>query len=188
MKVGPDDTLFDLADLSVVWVLADVYEYELQRVSVGQEAVMTLPYSPGRTWRGRVRYVYPTVDATARTVTARLEFDNRDGELKPGMYADVLIQGPSREALLVPDDAVLDSGVRKIVFVSLGQGRFEPREVETGDRGAGFAEIRSGLSEGEIVAAGANFLLDSESRLRAAIASASRGAVPGDGARSGHER
>jgi Cu(I)/Ag(I) efflux system membrane fusion protein len=189
MKVGPDDTLFDLADLSSVWVQADIYEYEMQRVSVGQHASMTLAYSPGRTWRGQVRYVYPMVDEKARTVRVRLEFENRDGELKPGMFADVVIEGLAREALSVPDDAVLDSGVRKIVFVALGGGRLEAREVETGDRTAGTYEIRSGLAEGESVAVGANFLLDSESRLRAAIAAA--GARAGDsldtnGAAAGH--
>jgi RND family efflux transporter MFP subunit len=179
MRVGPDDALFDVADLSVVWVLADVYEYELPRVSLGQEASMTLAYLPGREWRGRVSYIYPTLDERARTAKVRLEFDNRDGDLKPGMFADVLIEGDARETLSVPDDAVLDSGLRKLVFVSHGEGRLEPREVGTGDRAAGRYEILRGLAEGESVAAGANFLLDSESRLRAAISAAASAATQG---------
>lgn len=171
-KIRPEDTLFDLADVSHIWVLADVYEYELPRIRTGQEAAMTLPYWPGRTWSGRVSYVYPIVEEKARTVKIRIEFDNPDGELKPGMYADVVLKGTSRSALSVPDDAVLDSGVRKIVFVALGEGRLEPREVVTGDHADAVYEVLSGLAASESVAAGANFLLDSESRLRAAIAAA----------------
>lgn len=183
MKVEPDDALFDLADLSRVWVLADVYEYELPRIAVGQDALMTLPYWPDRAWAGRVEFVYPTVDETSRTATVRLEFENPDGEIKPGMFADLFLQGDSRDALTVPDDAVLDSGVRKIVFVSKGEGRFEPREVVTGDRGPDVYEIVSGLADGDSVAVGANFLVDSESRLRAAIVAATARAARAQSAR-----
>ncbi|MGH2570382.1 MAG: efflux RND transporter periplasmic adaptor subunit, partial [bacterium] len=185
MKVGPDDVLFDLADLSRVWVLVDVYEYELPRVSVGQEAAMTLPYWPGRTWTGRVSYVFPTVDEKARTVKVRLEVENRAGELKPGMFADVVLAGGAEVALSVPDDAVLDSGTRRIVFVHTGDGRLEPREVVTGGRADGRTKILAGLAEGDSIALGASFLLDSESRLRAAISSARSGEPPA-GAHAGH--
>ncbi len=176
MQVHPEDTLYDLANLDRVWVLADVYEYEMSRVRLGEDATVTLAYSPGRAWRGRVSYVFPTVEATSRTAKIRVDLENGDGELKPGMYANVELGGEARSALIVPDDAVLDSGRRKIVFVSLGAGRLEPREVVTGDRAGGAYEIVSGLSEGDSVAVGANFLIDSESRLRAAIVAAARGA------------
>lgn len=172
MQVKPEDTLFDLVDLSRVWVQADVYEYELSRIAVGQAATMTLAYLPGREWRGRVSFVSPVVDEATRTVPVRLDVDNADGELRPGMYADIVLSGEPKTALAVADDAVLDSGARKIVFVYRGEGRLEPREVTTGLRAGGLCEITSGLAEGDSVAAGANFLLDSESRLRASIAAA----------------
>jgi RND family efflux transporter MFP subunit len=169
MKVTPADTLFDILDLSGVWVLADVYEYELPRLSLGEKATMTLSYWPGRSWEGTVTYVYPSVDEKTRTVKVRAEFGNPKGELKPEMFADVTIHGRPREALQVPDDAVLESGTRNIVFISEGEGRFVPREVSVGDHGAGVVVIREGLKEGEVIVRGANFLVDSESRLKAAI-------------------
>jgi len=169
MKVTPADTLFDILDLSGVWVLADVYEYELPRLSLGEKATMTLSYWPGRSWEGTVTYVYPSVDEKTRTVKVRAEFGNPKGELKPEMFADVTIHGRPREALQVPDDAVLESGTRNIVFISEGEGRFVPREVSVGDHGGGVVVIRGGLKEGEVIVRGANFLVDSESRLKAAI-------------------
>ncbi|MGQ0723546.1 MAG: efflux RND transporter periplasmic adaptor subunit [Candidatus Eiseniibacteriota bacterium] len=188
MKVGPEDTLFDLADLSRVWVIADVYEYELPRVAVGQEGMMTLPYWPGRIWTGAVGYIFPTVDEKARTVKVRLEFENAGGDLKPGMFADVVLSGRSATALSVPEDAVLDSGTRKLVFVRTGEERLEPREVVTGVRAGGRMEILQGVTEGDSVALGANFLLDSESRLRAAVSSASGGATRPVDDHAGHGR
>ena len=169
MKVGPADTLFDIADLSHVWVLADVYEYELPRLSVGQKATMTLAYWPGRTWSGAVTYVYPSVDEKTRTVKVRVELDNPKEELKPEMFADVTIQGRPRDVLKVPDDAVLESGTRNVVFLDLGEGRLQPREITVGDRGRGWFEVKEGLKAGDVVVRGANFLVDSESRLKAAI-------------------
>ena len=169
MKVMPADTLFDILDLSAVWVLADVYEYELPRLSLGEKATMTLSYWPGRSWEGTVTYVYPSVDEKTRTVKVRAEFGNPKGELKPEMFADVTIHARPRTVLQVPDDAILESGTRNIVFVSMGEGRLVPREVSVGDHGAGVAEIRDGLKEGDVVVRGANFLVDSESRLKAAI-------------------
>jgi len=169
MKVTSSDTLFDILDLSHVWVLADVYEYELPRLSVGQKAAVTLSYWPGRVWNGTVTFVYPAVDEKTRTVKVRVELDNPKGELKPEMFADVTIHGRARPALQIPDDAILESGTRNIVFVSAGEGRLVPREVSVGDHGDGVVEIRSGLKEGEAVVRGANFLVDSESRLKAAI-------------------
>jgi multidrug efflux pump subunit AcrA (membrane-fusion protein) len=169
MKVMPADTLFDILDLSHVWVLADVYEYELPRLSLGQKATMTLSYWPGRVWNGTVTYVYPAVDEKTRTVKVRVELDNPKGELKPEMFADVTIHGSAREVLQVPDDTILESGTRNIVFVSQGEGKLLPREVSVGDHGAGVVEIRDGLKDGDVVVRGANFLVDSESRLKAAI-------------------
>jgi RND family efflux transporter MFP subunit len=169
MKVTSADTLFDILDLSRVWLLADVYEYELPRLSLGQRGTMTLSYWPGRSWDGTVTYVYPSVDEKTRTVKVRLEFGNPKGELKPEMFADVTIHARPRTVLQVPDDAILESGTRNIVFVSEGEGRLVPREVSVGDHGAGVVEIRDGLKEGDVVVSGANFLVDSESRLKAAI-------------------
>jgi len=168
--VTSSDTLFDILDLSRVWVLADVYEYELPRLSVGQKATVTLSYWPGRVWNGTVTYVYPSVDEKTRTVKVRVELDNPNGELKPEMFADVTIHGPTRRVLQVPEGAILESGTRNIAFVLQGEGTLAPREVSVGDHGDGVVEIRSGLKEGEAVVRGANFLVDSESRLKAAIA------------------
>jgi Cu(I)/Ag(I) efflux system membrane fusion protein len=179
MKVMPADTLFDILDLSQVWVLADVYEYELPRLSVGQRATITLSYWPGRVWNGTVTYVYPAVDEKTRTVKVRVELDNPKGELKPEMFADVTIHGSTRDVLQVPDDAVLESGTRNIVFVSEGEGKLVPREVSVGDHGAGAVEIRDGLKDGDVVVRGANFLVDSESRLKAAISAMTSATSPG---------
>lgn len=183
MKVMPADTLFDIVDLSAVWVLADVYEYELPRLKEGQAAVMTLSYWPGRSWKGRVTYVYPAVDAATRTIQVRLEFANPGGTLKPEMFAQVLMEGSPRSALVVPDDVIIDSGERKVVFLSPGEGQLVPREISVGDQAGGFAEVMAGLSEGDVVARGANFLVDSESRLKSALsamapARASKAAPP----------
>ncbi len=181
--VGPSDALFDISDLSVVWVLADVYEYELPRLRLGQTATLSLSYWPDKSWRGRVSYVYPTVDEKTRTVKVRIEVNNPRIELKPEMFADVIIAANPREALVVPEDAVIDSGTRKLVFVALGEGKLTPREVRTGDASAGLVEIRSGLKEGDEVAMGANFLLDSESRLKSAVDAMepAAGSAPKDG-------
>jgi multidrug efflux pump subunit AcrA (membrane-fusion protein) len=168
-RVGPADALFDIADLSVVWVIADVYEYELPRLRLGQKATLTLSYWPDKSWSGRVSYIFPTVDEKTRTIKVRIEVPNPRTELKPEMFADVSIAAQPRQALVIPDDALIDSGTRKLAFVALGEGKLQPREVQTGDTSRGMVEIRSGLREGDAVATGANFLLDSESRLKSAV-------------------
>ena len=145
MKVMPADTLFDILDLSEVWVLADIYEYELPRIALGERATMTLSYWPGRSWGGAVSYIYPAVDEKTRTVKVRIGLQNPKGELKPEMFADVTIHGPTRTVLQVPDDAILESGTRNVVFIVLGEGKLAPREVSAGDHGAGVVEIREGL-------------------------------------------
>ncbi len=181
MKVMPADTLFDIVDLSAVWVLADVYESELPRVKVGQTGRMTLAYRPGQSWTGKVTYIYPSLDEKTRTAKVRLEFANPREELKPEMFADVVLESAPRTALRVPDDAVLDSGTRKVVFVAKGEGVLEPREVTVGEQGGGAWEILSGLAEGEEIALGASFLVDSESRLASALAGMRDGATPATG-------
>ncbi len=169
MRVKPEDSLFDIVDLSHIWVLADIYEHELPRLRLGQSATMTLAYWPNRSWPGRTSYIYPSVDPKTRTVKVRLEVDNAQNDLKAEMYANVEIAVAPRTALAVPEDAVLETGTRRLVFLARGQGRLEPREVTTGERAGGRYEIKSGLDEGQQVALGAAFLLDSESRISAAL-------------------
>lgn len=173
-KVGPADTIYDLVDLSSVWVLADLYEADLPFVTVGQSAEMTLPYQPGRTWKGSVTYIYPTLDEKTRTAKARLEFPNSGSLLKPEMYADVTLKRKLGKSVAVPESAVISTGERMIVFVAKGDGLFEPREVTTGAKIRNYYEIKSGVAAGEKVVTGANFLLDSESKLRAALSGAAR--------------
>jgi multidrug efflux pump subunit AcrA (membrane-fusion protein) len=163
--------LFRIADLGRVWVMAQVYEQDLPFVSTGQEARVVFGELPGREFRGRVAFVYPTVDEKTRTVRARLEFANPDGALRPGMFATAELTAEiAPDALLVPDVAVLRSGARNTVFVSLPEGRFEPREVTLGARSAdNDYQVLAGLSEGENVVISGQFMLDSESQLREAI-------------------
>lgn len=176
-RVAPNDPLFEIVDLSRVWVMADVYENELPRLKVGQKAMLTLSYWPDKKWVGRVSYILPTVDEKTRTVKVRIEVANPANELKPEMFGDVVIDTAPRQALVVPDDAVIVTGTRKLVFVSLGDGKLQPRQVETGAHVGGMYEITSGVKAGEKVAVGASFLLDSEAQLR----SATSGMAPGDG-------
>lgn len=170
MRLGPADTPFEITDLARVWGVADVYEPEIQRVKVGMPADLTLGTFPGETFRGRVAFIDPQVDPKSRTVKVRVELANPKGELKPEMFGEMVLRSQARRGLVIPVDAVLDSGARKIVFVALGDGRFTPREVQVGDNLGETVEVRSGLNKGESVVTRANFLVDSESRLRAALA------------------
>jgi len=180
-QVEPGMELFVIADLSRVWVEAEFYEFEAGSLALGQTARVTLPYDPSRALAGRVQYVNPTLDAATRTLRVRFEFDNRDYALKPGMFANVEIELDGADGVAIPDSAVLDTGERQVVFVARGGGRFEPRLVTVGARSGGVAQVLAGVAEGEAVVVRANFLLDSESRLRAAIAGAT--AVSGTGDR-----
>lgn len=174
-RVMPGEPLFDITSLDRVWVLADVYESELPLVKLGAPATVTLSYLPGRSWTGRVTFIAPDVDPMTRTTKVRVELDNRDGALKPEMFADVTISEPQHDVLTVPDSAVLQSGTRSIVFVVKNDGTFEPREVQLGAKGGDYYEVRSGVTEGEKVATQANFLIDSESRLKSALSQMSGG-------------
>jgi Cu(I)/Ag(I) efflux system membrane fusion protein len=166
-RVMPSDTLYEIADLSRVWVLADVYESELQNVRVGDAAQVNVG---GQTLAGRITFIGPVVAAQTRTANVRVELDNADGLLKPDMFADVILQHQQAgSAIAVPDNAVLNTGTRSIVFVARGNGTFEPRQVTTGAKVNGFYEIRSGVQAGERVVVDANFLVDSESRLKSAL-------------------
>lgn len=178
-KIDSGTTLLDIADLSHVWVIASIYEYELPFVRVGQPASVTLSYLPGRTYRGKVTLVYPVLEGATRTVQVRVELPNPDMRLKPDMYGQVELEGDLGERLGVPESAVLSAGNRDLVFVAQGDGYFEPREVRLGLRLQDSVEILDGLAEGETVVTSGNFLIDSESKLKAALeaaASAPKGA------------
>lgn len=166
-QAGSD--LFTIADLSKVWVLADVYESELPRVSLGQKATATLASLPDKPLTGEVKLVYPSVDPVTRTAKVRLEFKNDDMNLKPGMYANVAMALPPSNNVVIPREALVDTGEVQYVFVDKGSGKFEPRRVKVGIKAGEKVEILGGVAEGDVVVTTGNFLLDSESRLRAAI-------------------
>jgi RND family efflux transporter MFP subunit len=166
--VTADTALYTIADLSTVWVLADVFEYEAANVRIGQPASLTLAYLPGRVFRGRVSYILPQVDPNTRTLKVRIQLDNPGYTLKPDMYGDVELRGGGARKLMVPQGAVLNSGERQTVFVDRGNGAFESRDVKIGSQTGGRVEILSGLSAGERIVTSGNFLLDSESQLKAA--------------------
>ena len=170
MRVTPADTLYDIADLSHLWVLADVYEYNLPSIALGTEGHINVASIPNREWKGRVTYIAPTVEERTRTIKVRLEVDNVRGDLKPDMYADVFLHVDLGEGLVVPDGAVINAGDRRLVFLDRGEGRFEPREVKLGTKvnGSG-VQVISGLAAGDRVVTAANFLLDSESSLKAVL-------------------
>lgn len=180
MKVSAGTMAYRVADLSRVWVMATVYEYQTQHVSVGQKAKMSLSYSPGKELEGKVVYIYPYLDDRTRQITVRLEFPNPDRALKPGMYATVQLEGAeSVERVLVPRAAVIDTGERQVAFVSRGEGHFEPRAVRMGgETGGGEVEILEGLQPGELVVTSGQFLIDSEARMREALAKMIRGTPP----------
>jgi Cu(I)/Ag(I) efflux system membrane fusion protein len=180
LAVDPMTALYIVADLGRVWVLADVQERDMAQVKLGQEARLTVEALPGRTLAGKVAFVSPTVGDATRTAKARIEFDNAAGFLKPGMYATVMIDVDVGSGIAIPEDAIIDTGERKVVFVAHDGGHFEPRAIVTGISLKGLVQVLSGLREGESIAESGQFLLDSESRLRAAAAG---GAAP---VHSGH--
>jgi Cu(I)/Ag(I) efflux system membrane fusion protein len=170
MRFMPGETLYQIADTSSVWVVADVYEQDIGRVSVGAVAQVSLAAYPEKHFEGRIAYIYPTLKAETRTVPVRIELANPQGLLKPAMYAQVELPATaSAPVLTVPASAVIDSGRRQVVLVQMSEGRFEPREVKLGQRGDDFIEVRDGIKAGDAVVTSANFLIDAESNLRAAV-------------------
>ena len=178
LHVMPGQSLYKVADLSTVWVEADVYETELTGVRVGDTATVTVDAYPGERFTGRAIYMYPYLDEKTRTNKVRFAFANPGGRLKPGMYANVELHGRGAVGLVVPTNAVLDSGTEQIVFVAQGDGIFEPRKVKIGRRLGDTTQILEGLKEGDQVATGATFFLDSESQLRAALQGYEASATP----------
>ena len=171
MYVTPKTEIYMLASLSKVWVYVDVYEYEMPWVKLGDEAAMTLAGLPGKTFKGRIAFVYPYLENKTRTLKVRLDFDNPNLALKPDMFADVTIQASRRvDALVVPEEAVVGYGIRPRVFVVRAPGKFEPRKVKIGLRAEGFVQILDGVKAGEEVVTSSEFLIDSESRLLEAAA------------------
>jgi Cu(I)/Ag(I) efflux system membrane fusion protein len=185
MRVNAGDMPFEIVDLSRVWVLADAYEMDLRHVKIGMPATLGLKAFPNRTFKGKVAFIDPFLDPKTRTAKVRVEFPNPTGELRPEMFGEVVLQGQGREGVRVPADAVINSGTNSVVFVAVGEGKFQPREVQLGEGDAEFVEVVSGLREGEGVVTRANFLVDSESRLRASLAALSSGAAAP--ASAGHE-
>jgi RND family efflux transporter MFP subunit len=177
-RVTSETVLYTIADLSTVWVVADVFEYEAASVRLNQPATLTLSYAPGRTFRGRVGYILPLVDPVTRTLKVRLQFDNPGFALKPDMYGEVQFQTGGARRLVVPQSAVLNSGDRQMVFLDRGNGNFEPRAVKIGVQSGDRIEILSGLSAGERIVTSGNFLIDSESQLKSAAAGGMAG-MPG---------
>jgi RND family efflux transporter MFP subunit len=170
MYVTPSMVLYTIADLSRVWVLADIYEYEIPWVEEGQSVVITLKSIPGKEFKGKVTYIYPYLEEKTRSVQVRMEFDNKNLELKPDMYTDVrIISHMKRRSIAVPKEAVIRSGHNNIVLISVGSGIYESRFVRLGVESEEYYEILEGLDEGETIVISANFLLDSESNLRGAV-------------------
>lgn len=170
-RFQPGDVLYRIADLSDVWLIAEVSEQELPFIHLGQTARAAFQALPGESFTGTVTFIYPVLTAQTRTARVRIELANRDLRLKPALFGavDIAAGASSDEVLAVPEEALLDSGTKRVVLVQRGEGRFEPREVATGARADGFVEIRQGVAAGETVVTSANFLIDAESNLRAAL-------------------
>jgi membrane fusion protein, copper/silver efflux system len=169
-RLNEGDMPYEITDLSRVWVLADAYETDLSRIRLGMPATLSLQAFPNRIFKGKVIFIDPILDPKTRTAKVRIEFPNPKGELKPEMFGEVTLQTEKREGLRIPADAVIDSGSKKVVFVALGEGKLQPREVQVGPVTGDAVEVLSGLEAGEKVVTRANFLVDSESRLRASLA------------------
>ena len=169
MKVQPGEKLFDLVDTSTVWVVADIYEQELALVRTGQKAEITLDSLPGKVFVAAIEYVSPLLAGETRTAKIRFSLANQEGNLKPQMFAKVALKIDLGSRLVVPEDALINTGARQLVYVDKGEGYFEPREVGVGVKAEGMAEILSGLRAGEKVASAATFLIDSEARLKGVV-------------------
>jgi len=168
MSLMPGTALYKIGDLSSIWVIADIYEFELPFVRVGQKGVITLNAQPGEIFEGAVTYIFPALDPKTRTVKIRFDLPNPEFRLKPEMWAQVELKVPLGRKLVVPEEAVMDSGTMQMVFVDRGQGHFESRHIQVGAKVDGYYEVVSGLRQGERVVTSANFLIDSESQLKSA--------------------
>ena len=171
LTVQPETRLYTVTDLSAVWVFAELFQNDLGRIKIGDRAKLTVDSYPGKSFEGRVNFIYPQVDMTTRTVRARLAFSNPGLKLSPGMFVNVALQVPQGKQLVVPASGVLQSGTRQVVFVNRGDGYLEPRDVELGARNGDDFVVLKGLKEGEELVTSANFLIDSESQLQAALGS-----------------
>ncbi|MBB5014970.1 efflux RND transporter periplasmic adaptor subunit [Rehaibacterium terrae] len=181
MRTMPGERLFELADLSELWLMIDVFEQDLDAAVPGAGVAIEVAAEPGQPRDGRIDFVYPVLDEDTRTTRVRVRVDNADGRLRPGMFATATLQaGDDAPTLSVPDSAVLDTGLRQLVIVARGSGRFEPREVRAGRRAEGRIEILDGLAHDERVVTRANFLIDAESNLRAAVTGLAPGHAAGD--------
>jgi Cu(I)/Ag(I) efflux system membrane fusion protein len=179
MRFMPGDALYQIADTSSVWVQTDVFEQDIAAVGVGQKAKIKINAYPGEVFEGRIAYVYPTLKAETRTVPVRIELANPKGRLKPAMFAEVEIPvAGATSVVTIPNSAVIDSGSKQVVIVQLAEGRFEPRVVRLGQRGGEFVQVLEGIKEGEMVVSSANFLIDAESNLKAALGGMQKADVP----------
>jgi Cu(I)/Ag(I) efflux system membrane fusion protein len=169
MKLEAGGMPYELWDLTSVWVLADVYETDLQHVKVGAPATLTFKALPGQEYQGRIAFVDPVLDPKTRTAKVRVSLANPGALLKPEMFGEVVLRSTPRQALRIPADAVIDSGTRSVVFVALGEGKFQPRVVRLGASDGDLVEVRDGLAAGDEIVTRANFLVDSESRLKASL-------------------
>lgn len=169
MRVMPGEKLFDVADLSTVWIISDIYEYELSLIKAGQTANISLSYFPGKEFSSTIDYVYPALSGETRTAKVRFTIPNPGGQLKPQMFTNVEVKINLGKRLAIPEDAVIDTGIRQIVYVDKGEGYFEPREVMPGLKADGMVEVLKGLKAGEKVASAANFLIDSEAKLKGIV-------------------
>ena len=180
MRFMPGEALYQISDQSSVWVIADVFEQDLGLVKTGAKANIRINAYPEKSFSGTVTYVYPTLKAETRTVSVRVEMANPGGLLKPGMFAEIRLQASVKgPAITVPVSAVIDSGTRQIVLVQLKEGRFEPREVKLGARSDNYIEVVDGVKDGEQVVVAANFLIDAESNLKAAVGGFGKPATKG---------
>ncbi|TPQ24218.1 efflux RND transporter periplasmic adaptor subunit [Methylomonas koyamae] len=175
MRFMPGEVLFQIADLSRVWLMVDVFEPDLEWVKLGQEVSVNIKAYPDKSFHGKVSFIFPTLNTDTRTVKVRVDMDNAQGFLKPGLYGSVelLTTQQRHRELSVPDSAILDSGTRQVALVQVDDGRFEPRTVKIGHQANGFSEVLEGLQEGDNVVTRANFLIDAESNLKSALDSMS---------------
>ena len=170
MFVNPSMKVMSLGDLSSIWILAEVFERQSAWVKVGQPAEVSLSYQPGKIWQGKVEYIYPDLDPKTRTLKVRLRFDNPDEMLKPNMYANIRIfGGPREDTIVIPIEALIRTGREERVIVSLGEGRFQARQVTAGIESGEYVEILQGIEEGDLVVTSGQFLIDSEASMRASL-------------------